>query len=147
MLICNLPPTLAYLLQTGDVHRLVAMLSLPVTLLFMALLLALSLPTFASDLKYSRKNMMVRMGWQNGMLMHNILILSAYTLLVLSLFVNLPLKIALPAIVTLPLGIFQIWQVNQIAAGAKPHWRRLTVTAFALPLLLAYFFSAALWMG
>ena len=147
VLICNLPPTLAYLLQTGDVHRMVAMLSLPVTLLYMALLLAISLPAYASSLKYARKNLMVRMGWQNGMLMHNVLVLSAYTLLVLSLFINLPLKIAMPAIITLPLGIFQIWQVNQIAAGAKPHWRRLTVTAFALPLLLAYLFSAALWMG
>ena len=147
VLICNLPPTLAYLLQTGDVHRLVAMISFPVTLLFMATLLALSLPNYARDLKYAHKNLMVRMGWQTGMILHNVLILSAYALLVLSLFINLPFKIALPAIITMPLGIFQIWQVNRIAVGEKPHWRRLVVTAYALPLLLAYLFTAALWMG
>jgi 1,4-dihydroxy-2-naphthoate octaprenyltransferase len=147
VLICNLPPTFAFLLQTGDVHRLVAMLSFPVTLLFMAMLLVLSLPRYAYNLKYARKNLMARMGWETGMVLHNILILSAYALLVSSLFFNLPFTIALPAIITLPVGIFQIWQVNQVSVGAKPHWRRLTVTAYALPLLLAYLFTAALWMG
>ena len=147
VLICNVPPTLAYLLQTGDLHRLVAMLSFPVTLLFMALLLALSLPRYASDLKYGRKTLMVRMGWQTGMVLHNILILSAYTLLVLSLFFNIPFKIVLPAIITLPIGIFEIWQVNQISIGAKPHWNRLVRTAYALPLIMAYLFCAALWIG
>jgi 1,4-dihydroxy-2-naphthoate octaprenyltransferase len=147
ILLCNIPPTLAFLLQTGDMHRLVAILSFPVTLLYMAMLLAFSLPNYARNLKYARKNLMVRMGWQTGMILHNILIFSAYTLLVLSLLINLPLKIALPGIITLPLGIFQIWQVNQIAVGAKPHWRRLIVTAYALPLLLAYLFTATLWIG
>jgi 1,4-dihydroxy-2-naphthoate octaprenyltransferase len=147
ILVCNLPPTLALLLQTKDLHRLLPMLSLPVTFLYLAMLLVLLLPVYASDLKYGRKTLMVRMGWQMGMNLHNVLILSAYALLTVTIIMGLPFKIAFPSLFTLILGVFQIWQVQQVSAGAKPRWNWLIITARALPLVMIYLLTAALWIG
>ena len=147
VLVCNLPPSLAFLLQSGDIHRFIAMLSLPVTFLYLAMLLALLLPGYASDLKYGRKTLMVRMGWQTAMNLHNVLILCAYALLAGALIMGLPFNLAIPAIATLLLAVFQIWQVYQIAQGAKPHWRWLTLIARALPVLMIYLLTVAMWIG
>jgi 1,4-dihydroxy-2-naphthoate octaprenyltransferase len=147
ILVCNFPPTLALLLQTGDLHRLLPMLSLPVTFLYLAMLLALQLPVYASDLKYGRKTMMVRMGWQMGMNLHNVLILSAYALLAAALMMGLPFRLALPAVLTLVIGVFQIWQVQRVSAGAKVRWNWLIIIARTLPILMMYLLAAALWIG
>ena len=46
ILFANLFPALAFLLQTGELHRLLAMLTFPLTLLYLAALLALSLRAY-----------------------------------------------------------------------------------------------------
>jgi 1,4-dihydroxy-2-naphthoate octaprenyltransferase len=147
ILVCNFPPTLALLLQSGDLHRLLPMLSLPATFLYLAMLLVLLLPDYARDLKYGRKTLMIRMGWQIGMSLHNVLILSAYALLAAALIMGLPFKLALPAVLTLVIGVFQIWQVQRVSGGAKPHWNWLIVTARTLPIIMIYLLTAALWIG
>ncbi|MCE1252868.1 MAG: UbiA family prenyltransferase [Anaerolineae bacterium] len=147
ILVCNLPAGLAFLLQTGEMHRFIAMLSLPATFLFMATSLTLLLPGYATDLKYERKNLMVRMGWQNGMNLHNVLVLSAYALLAGALIMGLPFNLAIPAMATLLLAVFQIWQVHRITLGGKPNWRWLLLVARALPILMIYLLSVAMWIG
>jgi len=142
----NLIPALALLLQIGELHRLVAMCTFPLTMLYLAMSLALSLEGYASDLKYGRRTAMIRLGWQRGMVWHNILILAAYFFIGFDLFLGLPWSIAWPALLTLPLGIFQIWQMVQIAGGAKPRWRLLAFNAVATVGLTAYFLTFTLWI-
>ncbi len=141
----NLVPALALLLQTGDLHRLVAMATFPLTALYLAMLLALSLEGYASDLKYGRKTAMIRLGWQRGMTWNNLLIVAAYFFIGMDLLIGLPWSLAWPALLTLPLGFFQIWQMFQIASGAKPRWRLLALNAVATLGLTAYFLTFALW--
>jgi len=76
---------------------------------------------------------------------HNLLILAAYFFIGLDLLLGLPWSIAWPALLTLPLGIFQIWQMVQIANGAKPRWGLLELNAVATLGLTAYFITFALW--
>lgn len=147
ILVCSLPPTLAFILQNGELHRLVAIFSLPVTLLFMAMLLAQSLPFYAHDVKFSRKNLMVRMGWNAGMTMHNMLVLCAYLIIILANFLGLPKSMLIPPLLTFPIALAQVWQVQKISTGAKPHWQWLKITAYALPILTAYLLTAAAWIG
>jgi hypothetical protein len=59
----------------------------------------------------------------------------------------MPLRLAWPAFLTLPVGIYQIWQVNRIAAGAPTRWRLLTFTALVLFGLTAYLLTFAFWIG
>ncbi len=81
------------------------------------MMLAFELPDYASDLKYQKRTLMVRLGWQRSMNLHNYLILGAYLLLGLAVAFGMPFFIALPAFLTLPLGLLQIWQMRRIADG------------------------------
>ena len=147
LLVANLTPALGYQLQGGDSIRFLAMVTFPLTALHLAMLLAISLSTYAGDLKYGRRTLITRMGWQNGMLLHNILILVAYLLLMAAITFGLPWRIGVPAFLTLPVGIRQIWTVNRIAAGAKPVWKSLTVMAVALFNITVYLLAFSLWIN
>ncbi len=145
ILVANLLPAFAFMLQRGELHRLVAMTTFPLTALHLAMMLAFELPDYASDLKQNKRTLMVRLGWQNGMALHNALILFAFLLLSLSLVFGLPLMIAVPAFIPLPLGLLQIWQMRRIALGGKPNWNALTLTAVALFATTAYLLTLAYW--
>jgi len=145
ILITNLFPAFAFLLQAGVLHRLLALLTFPLTFLYLAAILAQSLPAYFDDMQHNRQTMLARLGWQRGMSLHNFLIAAAYILLAVSVLAGLPWRLAFPAFLALPVGIFQIWQINSIAGGAKPRWRLLALTAMASVGFAAYFINLALW--
>ncbi len=144
-MMANIIPALAFLIQIGNFHRLLAMITFPITALYLAMLLALSLEGYASDEKYSRKTSMVRLGWQRGMNLHNLLILFGFLLFGLAAILGLPWSLTWPGLLGLPLGLFQIWQMGSIATGAKPHWRLLSLNAVATVVLTAYLVTFTLW--
>jgi 1,4-dihydroxy-2-naphthoate octaprenyltransferase len=141
----NLVPTLGFVLQTKELHRLLGVTTFPLTLLGLALLVAVSLPDYATDLKFDKRNLLVRAGWQAGMTLHNVFILSAFLLFGLAPFLDLPVRVALLAFVTLPLGFFQVWQVSRIASGHKPNWLMFTWGAVLLFGLTAAVLAFAFW--
>lgn len=140
-------PAYAFILQTGELHRLVAMSAFPLTVMHLAMLLAFELPDYANDIKFRKRTIMVRIGWRNGMILHNILILSAYLLLGLAAINGMPRFIWLPVLLTLPLGLFQIWQMRHIADGAKPNWKTLTVVSMSLFGAMTYLMTFAYWIN
>ncbi len=145
ILVANLVPAFAYLLQTGELHRLVAMTTFPLTALHLAMMLAFELPDYASDLKHEKRTLMVRLGWQLGMQLHNLLILAAYLLFGLALFFDLPSFVVLPALLGLPFGLLQIWQMRRVAEGFKPNWTALTLVPVALFAFTTYLVTFAYW--
>jgi len=145
IIVSNLVPALAFLLQNNELHRLLAMATFPLTTLNLAMMLAFELPDYASDLKYLKQTLMVRIGWQRGIIFHNICILMSFVLFGLGALLGFPLPIVLPAFLTLALGIFQIWMVNRVADGAKPNWSALTITAVALYGVTAYLLTFTFW--
>lgn len=145
VLITNLFPAFAFLLQSPALHRLLALLTFPLLFLYLASILAQSLSGYLEDVKRGHRTMLVRLGWQRGMNLHNFLVAAAFVLLAVSVLAGLPWRLAYPAFLALPVGIFQIWQINSIAGGAKPRWRLLTLTAMASTGLAAYFIILALW--
>ncbi len=146
ILVANFLPTFAYLLQVGELHRLLAMSTFPLTALHLAMLLAFELPDYGNDLRHNKRTLMVRIGWQTAMQIHNLLILVGYLLLALAAAFGLPLFIALPAFATLPVGLLQIWQMRRVADGAKPNWSALTLNALALFAGTAYLLTFAFWI-
>jgi 1,4-dihydroxy-2-naphthoate octaprenyltransferase len=145
ILLANFFPALAFMLQTGELHRLLALLTFPLTFLYLSAGLARSLRTYAEDMRRERLSMLVRLGWQRGMNLHNLLILAAYLLLGVSVLLGLPWRLAFPAFLSLPVGLFQIWQIWLIANGAKPRWGLLSLTAMSTVAFAAYFMNLALW--
>lgn len=145
VLVGFLVPAFAFILQYGEMHRLVAMCAFPLVAAHMAMLLAFDLPDFSNDLRFEKRTLMIRLGWQNGMLLHNALILTIYLLLLMARALGLPGFATLAGLLTLPVGLFQIWQMRQIASGARVNWNALTIGAVALFTALTYLLALAFW--
>lgn len=145
ILVANMVPLFAFYLQSGDFHRLLPMSTFPLTALHLAMMLSFSFPDYASDVKFEKKNLLVRMGWERTMVLHNSLVIGAFLLLILAIYFDLPAAIAFPAFLPLPLGLLQIWQMRRIAAGARPDWRALGLTAVALFASVTYMLAFAFW--
>ena len=147
LFLTGITPALAYALQTGETHRLLILLTFPLTAMCIAMLLANELETYYTDIKTGRKTLMVAVGWQRGMSLHNILVLFGYLLVGLAAVLKLPWPLAWPMLATMPVGLFQIWQMWQINNGVKPRWRLLRMTAYASFGIMAYLVAFALWTG
>jgi 1,4-dihydroxy-2-naphthoate octaprenyltransferase len=145
ILAAYLAPAFAFLLQTGELHRLVAMTAFPLAAAQLSMLLAFELPDYATDLKFQKRTLMIRLGWQNGMALHNILVLSAFLLIVVARIFGYPKFAMLAGLLPLPLGLFQIWQIRNIASGARPNWKILTIGSAALFVSMAYLLGFAFW--
>ena len=146
IIMAGMIPAMAYLLQGYEMHRLLIMVSFPLVILYLSMILALEFPSYASDIKYGYKTIPIRIGWQKGMLLHNILILSSFFIFGLALVLGLPLSIGWPVIFVLPVGLFQIWMMNRIAAGVKPNWNLLALIALSSFSLTAYLLTFSFWI-
>ena len=145
ILISNLVPAFAFVLQTGHLHRLLAMTTFPLTFLGIAMLLAFELPDYNNDMKYGKRTLFVRAGWQLGMNIHNLMILFGYLILAIAVLLGLSVAIALPVILSLPIGLLQIWSMNRIANGSRPNWNFLTLTGLLMYASVAYLLTLAFW--
>lgn len=145
LLVAFLLPGYAFSLQTGDFHRLVAMTSFPLVTLHLAMMVSFEFPDYFNDVKHGKHTLLVRLGWQNGIMLHNILVLTAFLLVGLALTFKMPLFAALPAFLSLPLGLLQIWQYRRLSAGSKPNWTALTLNGLALFAATAYLFAYSFW--
>ena len=146
ILVSFLVPAFAFLLQTGELHRLLMISSLPLTALHLAMMLVFEFPDYATDIKFEKKTLLVRVGWERGMVLNNLLILSAFLLLGIAAIVGVPSGIVLPSFLFLPFGLLQIWQLRIIAAGGKPNWTLVGLIAVVLFAGVAYMLAFALWV-
>ncbi len=144
--IAMIAPAIGFVLQQGEYHRLVGIVSFPLTLLALAYFLILDFPTFAADEKYDRRTLLRSMGWQRAVPLHHGLILGAYLLLSSALLFGLAWGLIWPSFLTLPFAILQIFWLRNISLGAKPIWPLLTVNALAVFGLTAYLLTFAFWL-
>jgi 1,4-dihydroxy-2-naphthoate octaprenyltransferase len=144
-LVANLVPIFAFVLQTGELHRLLVMTTFPLTALHLAMMIVFEFPDYLNDLKYEKLTLLVRVGWERGMVLHNILILTAFLLLGLAAVFGLPWAVALPAFIPLPIGMLQIWQMRRISAGGKPNWTTVAFTAVVLFGSVTYLLAFTYW--
>jgi 1,4-dihydroxy-2-naphthoate polyprenyltransferase len=144
-LVAFLLPGYAFSLQTGEFHRLVAMSGFPLVALHLAMMVSFEFPDYFNDVKHGKSTLLVRLGWQRGILLHDILVLTAFLLLGLALSFKMPAFAALPAFLSLPLALLQIWQFRNISAGSKPNWTLLTLNGLALFGAMAYLLAYSFW--
>ncbi len=145
ILLANIVPAFSFNLQFGGFHRLLTMTTAPLSLLALAMTIVFALPEYATQIKYQKKTLVTRLGWQNAMLVHNLLILGAFLLLALAAAFDLPGFALYPALLPLPLGAFQVWYMNRIAGGAAPNWLAMKVSAAGLLAFMVYALTFAFW--
>ena len=138
-------PAYAFILQYGEIHRLIAMCAFPLVAAHLAMLLAFDLPDYITDLKFEKRTLMIRLGWQNGMLLHNALILVVYLMLLVARSFGFPAFATIAGFLSLPVGLFQIWQMRSIANGGRVNWNALTIGGVALFAALSYLLTYAFW--
>ena len=145
ILVANLAPALAFLLQASEWHRLLPMSGFPLLLLHLAMMVAFEFPDYAADMKYEKSTLLVRIGWQRGMQLHNLLILGGFALLGVAWALGMPSPIVIPGLLVLPIGAYQVWMMNRIEAGGRPNWLLLTAVAAVIFGLTAYLLAYGFW--
>ena len=145
IIMVGLIPAMAFSLQGHDIHRILIMVSFPLATLFLGMLLALEFPSYASDITHGRRPILVRIGWQRGLVLHNLLILGSFVILGMAFIFGLPLSIGWPVLLILPVGLFQVWMMNRMADGAKPNWNLLILIALSTFGLTAYLLTFSFW--
>lgn len=141
-----LVPWFAFVLQSGEYHRFLPIVTLPIWALRMTMVLSYQLSTYAHDLNTKNPTLMVRIGWQNGMTLHNLLILFAFALIAFGNVLGVPLSIGLPPMAALVVGSWQIWSMRRIAQGVKPNWRGLVWGGAALYGMVIYLYAYSFWI-
>ena len=144
--IAYLIPSIGFLLQAGEPHRLLTMLIIPLTSLGFAYFLVLNFPSFADDEKYERGTLLRLLTWQHAVPLHHSLIIFTYAVFALAPIFGFSFNLIWPAFLTLPFAIFQMVQIHAIANGNPPNWRLLTSTALAVFGLTTYVLTLTFWI-
>lgn len=143
----GLVPGFSYSLQVGELHRLLLMSTVPLVSLLFAAIIVFELPDYAADLKAGKNSLLVRVGWQTAMRLHDAAIAFAFLSLLMAFGMGLPRRVVLGTLITLPLGIAQVWMLWRIRQGAPPRWNLLTTSAILLFSLAAYLQLAGYWLS
>lgn len=140
-------PSLGFLLQVQETHRLVFIMTIPLTALALAYFLVLNFPSFAEDQKYFRATLLRRLSWEVALPLHNSLIIFAYVCFAFAPLFGFSFPLIWRAFITLPFAVFQIFQLRGIARGSRPNWPLLTFNAFAVFSLTIYFLILTFRIG
>lgn len=138
LVVAGLTPTFAYVLQTGELHRLLLMSTSPLIALAFAMIVVFELPDYSTDLKHGKRTLMVRVGWSTGMRAHDVAIAFALITFAVAFSLGLPPRVGYGALIVVPLALAQIWQLNRIRQAHPPRWNSLTIGAMALFAIAAY---------
>ncbi len=147
IIVANLIPAIGFLLLEPEIQTLLVMLTLPLTFLYLALRIVLSLENYAFDRTHRMQTLVIRLDWQKAMTAHNYFILLAFLCVVIFAVFGQPWSITWPMLLTLLIGGWQIIQILGIMAGKPPRWKMLKLTAIGTFVVMAYLVSFSLWIS
>ncbi len=137
-------PSIGFLLQAKENHRLLIFILVPLTALALAYFLVLNFQTFSDDQKYQRGTFLRRLTWERAVPLHHSLIVFTYSIFAIAPILGF--SVLWPALLTLPFAILQIVLLRNISLGGKPNWTLLTTTALAVFGLTTYFLTLTFWI-
>ena len=139
-------PSIGFLLQAKENHRLLIILVIPLTALALAYFLILNFTSFTTDQKYQRTTLLRSLTWERAVPFHHSLIIFAYGIFAAVPLLGYSFSLIWPAFLTLPFAILQIFHLRQVSIGGKPNWIFLTTTALAVFGLTTYFITLTFWL-
>ncbi len=141
-----IPPALAFILQAGGFHSLLPLGVFPLFPLNLALILVLRLKRYRDDLSRQRKTLLVRLGWVQGVFIHNLLLFSGFFLFGISLLFGMPVRIVGPVFTAMPVGIYLIWYLSSLEDGAPVRWQVITLLSLVVFFLPVYLVTYSVWI-
>ena len=145
VLFALLIPAFALSLQIGEIHRLLVALAFPLLAILFAFFLLMDFPAYATDRKYERGSLLLRIGWERAVPLHHILILTAYLLFAAMPLFDLPRALFMPLFYAAPFAFVQIYWLQKITQGVPPNWRFLRFLAYSVIGLTLYILIFTLW--
>jgi 1,4-dihydroxy-2-naphthoate octaprenyltransferase len=147
VILTSLVTAFAFSLQSGGIPALFLPITFPLLFIYLAVSLVLELESYAGDLKYERRSLLLRLSWQRGVNLHHLLIFLGFILLASAPLFGVAWRLVWPALFGLVVAILDVWQVNRLALGYPPHWSLLRFTAWLSFLLPAYLLVITFWMA
>ncbi len=138
LVVAGLVPAFAESIQAGSVSWLLVLSTAPLTALHFAMVIAFETADYETDVRLGKRTLMVRLGWRAAMRLHDAAIAFALVALLYGGLTGLPQRVALGAVIAMPLAAAQVWQLHRLRQGYRPQWRSLTAGAAALLALTAY---------
>ena len=138
-------PSIAFILQSGGVHRFLA-ITIPLIFLTFSYFIVMDFQTFAQDQKFRRVTFLTRLGWERVVPLHHIFVIFAYVFFLSMPAFGLTLSLIWPAFLTLPFALYQIFQLRNISLGLPPNWKLLQATSLAVFGLTTYFLTLTFWI-
>lgn len=119
---------------------LMSLLSIGLILLYAVVTLALQYPDYQSDMERSHRSFILLVGWEKGIVIHNLLLILSFLLLGAYIYLGGTWRFHWAVVVMLLVGAFQILQLRRISQGLRPNWGLLKSTAMLLFSAVVYFF-------
>jgi len=139
-------PAFAFLIQFGELHRLLTFATFPLTLLALAYLLVSDFPNFITDLKLGRHSLLTRLTWQRAIPIHHLLVLMSFLLFAFSPLLGFPWSLVWPVFMALPFAIIQIAWLQRIARGDRAQWRFIVPLSGAVFGTAVYLLALTFWI-
>jgi 1,4-dihydroxy-2-naphthoate octaprenyltransferase len=141
----NIVTPLAYVIQSGALHNMLIMVSLPLTFFLFAMCISTGMIGYLNTMLSGEKNLIILLGWKLALDIHDWLIVGGYVLLGLAYFKGLAWSLVWPAFIALPVFLVTIYEIHRIKAGIKPRWAILTFSGYTGVGLLLYTLLFTLW--
>ena len=140
-----LAPSVGFALQGQGPNLLLTACTLSLTLLLLATILGPQLQSYADDVQYRRATLMTRLGWENALRLHSVLVICTYLVLGIAVAWGFAADLFVPAFLAVPFAALQVLFLRNITLGAKPFWRLLKANANAVFVLTTYVLALGFW--
>ncbi len=142
----GLVPVFAYLLQTGSLHPLMVLSVAPLTLHGIALLFAVEIPDYPHDPQHGKRNLLVRLGLKRGVWVYAALLAAALLAVPITVRYGVPMVIAYPMFLALPLVLLQFNYLRRILRGIPLNWNLFTFNGTLIFGLSSYLLAIGYWV-
>ncbi|MDY6872406.1 MAG: hypothetical protein SVR81_00350 [Chloroflexota bacterium] len=146
LLVVVIPPAMGFFLQSQTAHPFLTPVVLGLVPLYLAYRLLEMLKSFYEDQQQGRRTLVVAIGWERAMVLHNVLILLGYVILALVTLLGFPWRLLWPVFLTLPIGLLEIWLMERTRQGRKPLWRVMRIAAASVLVIPIYLIAFAFWI-
>ncbi|MBW6465843.1 MAG: hypothetical protein K0B06_05010 [Brevefilum sp.] len=141
-----IPPALAYFLQSSELNRMLTMAVIALVPGYLTNRILALLKRYGGDHKTGVETIVIKMGWENSMLLHNALILLTYLLFALIALLGFPWILLWPVFLSLPIGLLQVWLMERVKRGMKPLWGIMQFATACVLWIPMYLLGFAFWI-
>lgn len=145
VIVANIIPAFAFLLQVKVLHQLVPLITFPLTGFYLAMLISTSLQKYFADMLAGRQTMIVVLDWKKSLDLHNWLVGGSFLLLSINSLIGLPWNLVWPMFLPVPIFGFTLFELHQIRNGSKPRWLLLSLLSYSGISIMCYLLLFTLW--